>query len=113
MTKTVSAAEAKNRFGAILRAARAGDEIIVARHGKGDVAIISAQSLDELHALRQKEQRAAALRDLAALAKETSERNQDLSEEESIAMAVQIGRELFDALANRGDISGADTRATR
>jgi prevent-host-death family protein len=105
MTRTVSAADAKNHFGEITQAAREGEEIIIARHGKGDVAVISTNDLQELHELREKNARAEALRRLERLAEETSRRNQDLTEEESIELAVQIGRELIDEMTARGDIT--------
>lgn len=107
MSRTVSAAEAKNRFGAILQAAREGEEIIVARHGKGDVAIIPARDLEDLHAFREKQAREDALRRLRELQDEIAEANQDLdmSEEDVEALAEDISREALQRLVDRDEIS--------
>lgn len=107
MARTVSAAEAKNRFGAIMQAARDGDEIIIARHGKGDVAVVSANDLEELHVLRAKERRRNALERLHKLERDISEANRDLdmSDEEIEALAEEISREALQRLVGRGEIT--------
>jgi prevent-host-death family protein len=101
MTKTVSAAEAKNRFGAILEQVREGNEVIIARHGKPEAAFIPVADYYELQEMRKARDRAEALQRLDELEKEISARNQDLSEEESIAMAVRLARELFQDYIDR------------
>lgn len=101
MTRTVSAAEAKNRFAALLEAASQGDEMIITRYGKPEVALISVADYRDLQKYRQAQEEADALQRLDEIEKEIAERNQDLSEEESIAMAVQLSRELFQDFITR------------
>lgn len=59
------------------------------------MALVSIAAYHELQELRRNRDQAEALERLDEIEKEVAERNKDLSEEESIAMAVQLSRELF------------------
>ncbi len=50
--KTASAAEAKARFAELVREAENGASVVITRHGKPVVALVSARDLAELDRLR-------------------------------------------------------------
>jgi prevent-host-death family protein len=52
MGRSVSAAEAKARFAQYLRQAEGGEFIIITRHGKPVVALVKAESAQQLERLR-------------------------------------------------------------
>ena len=51
-TSTVSIAEAKARFSECVRSAEGGDAVLITRHGKPVVAVVSAEDLHHLERLR-------------------------------------------------------------
>ncbi len=56
MAKTVSASEAKNRFGSLLRqVADQGEEVIVERQGKPRAVILSFAEYERIQARREQE----------------------------------------------------------
>lgn len=52
MATTVSAAKAKAEFAECMRRAEAGDPVVITRHGKAVVALVSADRLREVERLR-------------------------------------------------------------
>jgi len=107
MTTAVSANEAKNRFGALLRRVDEGDEVIVESHGKPKAALISYEAFQEVQELREQQRRRDALERLRRLGERAAARNQDLTEEQAIALAVEVGREVNAGLAARASRSAA------
>jgi prevent-host-death family protein len=106
MSKTVSAVDAERRFGELLGyVTEQGDEVIIERHGKPAVVIISASAFEEVEALRDRLRRLEALERLRRLQEEVSARNQDLTEEQAIALSVEIGREALQRLVERGEVT--------
>lgn len=108
MPRTISSNEAKQRWGAVLGyVSDQDDEVIVESHGKPKAVVMSIAAYDELLALREQKRRADALARLRRLNKRIAERNKGTTEteEETIAFAVQLSRELIDDMAARGDIA--------
>ncbi len=106
MPKAVSATEAKNRLGSLLAyVAEQGDDVVVESQGKPKAVLISFAAYRQVQALREQKRRAEALERLRRLQERVSSRNQDLSEEEALALAEQISREAIDRLAARGEIT--------
>ncbi|MBI4520633.1 MAG: type II toxin-antitoxin system Phd/YefM family antitoxin, partial [Gemmatimonadetes bacterium] len=52
MPKTVSVAEAKARFSAVLRSAEGGRPVVITRHGKPVAALVRADELEQIERLR-------------------------------------------------------------
>jgi prevent-host-death family protein len=52
MPRSVSVAEVKAHFSDWVRAAEAGDAVVITRHGKPVVALVPAIELEQLHRLR-------------------------------------------------------------
>lgn len=105
MPKAVSSHEAKNHFGSLLGYVdEHDDEVIVERHGKPRAVLMSMPSYEKVQALREQQRRAEALARLRAIQERASERNQDLTEEQAIALADQLSHELIDDMAARGEI---------
>lgn len=113
MVRMVSASEAKNRFGALLDEVSNGEHVIVTYHGKPEVAFVPIADYEELQSLRRSRDQAEALQRLDNLEQEIRARNQDMSEEDSIAMAVRLSRELFQDYIDRqrGDSEHAHRRS--
>jgi prevent-host-death family protein len=106
MPKAVSTAEAETEIGSLLEyVAEQGDEVIVERHGKPEVVFISAAAYEEVDTLRDRLRRLEALERLRRLQEEVSARNQDLTEEQAIALSVEIGREALQRLVDRGEVT--------
>lgn len=106
MPKTVSAHEAKNRFGSLLGyVSEQGDEVIVERRGEPTAVLMSIAAFEAIQALREEKRRADALAQLRQLHEDIAARNQDLSEEEAIELADRISHELIDRMAERGEIT--------
>lgn len=106
MLKTVSANDAKNRFGSLLaHVSEDGGEVIVERHGRPKAVLISYAAYEEVQGLREQKRRADALAQLRQLQERVSARNQDLTEEEAIAIADQLSHEIIDDMAARGLVS--------
>jgi prevent-host-death family protein len=101
MLKVVSSNEAKQRWGALLRAVGEGDEVVVENHGKPAAVVMSIAAYDELRELREQKRRADIDARIAALERSIGERNQDLSEEEANALAVRAGREIMHEMIDR------------
>ncbi len=96
MSKTVTAHEAQNQFSILLDdVSDGGEEVIVERHGSPRAVLISYDVYQQVQELREKQHRAEAVEELRALQEEISARNQDLTEEESIALAIEVSDEII------------------
>ena len=113
MPKAVSATEAKNRLGALMAwAVEHRDDVIVEAQGKPRAVIMSFADYEVVQALREQARRQAALERLRALRARVSARNQDLTEEQAMALADQMTREAIDSLVRQGKVRFAnDARA--
>src|ERR687885_2716429 len=88
MPRSVSASEAKNRLGSIVGwVVENQDEVIVESHGEPRAVIMSFDEYEKLKALKEQQRRREALNQLRRLKAEVSSRNQDLSEDEAMALA--------------------------
>lgn len=106
MSKTISANEAKNRLGTWIALVNDDDtEVIIERHGKPRAVIMSFESFEAVKALREKQRRAEAVRDLRALREEVSSRNRDLTEEQIEEIANRFSHDVIDDLVADGKIS--------
>ncbi len=100
MSRAVSANEAKNRLGSLLRSVSAeGEEVIVESHGKPKAVLISFEAYEEVLALREQKRRADALAELRALRDEVRARNASMGADEVEALADRVSREIVDDLA--------------
>jgi prevent-host-death family protein len=98
--KTISANDAKQRWGSVMSAVeKDGDRIVVASHGKPKVAVVSVGDLERLEALDARERRENALQRLRALEERIGNRNSDLTDQEIEQLADRASREAFDELA--------------
>ena len=88
MPRTVSATEAKTRFGTIADwAIEENDDVIVESHGEPKVVIIPYAEYQRLSRLSEEARRRDVLERLHGLRATVRERNADLSEEEADALA--------------------------
>lgn len=105
MPRAVSANEAKNRLGSLLRYVSEGDEVIVESHGKPKAVIMSIAAYEEIQTLREQKRRAEALEQLRTLRAEVRVRNQDLTDEHATALAERFSHELLDDRATEGKVT--------
>lgn len=111
MPKAVSATEAKNRLGALMAwAVEHRDDVIVEAQGKPRAVIMSFADYEVVQALREQARRQAALERLRALRTRVSARNQDLTEEQAMALADRFVRETIDEMAVEGTVRFARDR---
>jgi prevent-host-death family protein len=102
---TVSANEAKQRWGAMMTSVNEGDRVIVESHGKPKVAVISVEDLQRLEALEERERREGALRWLQDFEAGYDGRNDDLTEAQIEELADRAAHEIFDELAAEGKLN--------
>jgi prevent-host-death family protein len=105
MPKTVSASEAKNNLGSLLKWVGKDDEsVIVENRGAPAAAIISIAEYEQLQVLKEKARREEALAGLRQLRAQIQERNKDLTLEEADAIADEITRDAINSLIAKGTI---------
>lgn len=92
--RVVSATEAKNRFGAVVKSAWEDvDVVVVENHGEPFAFILSPSEFQRLQAA-EAELRKRTRRDrLDGIMREQAERNRDLTPEEADEMAIRAVRE--------------------
>jgi prevent-host-death family protein len=106
MPRTVSANEAKNRFGSLLGYVNEhDDEVIVESHGKPKAVIMSISAFEEVEALREQKIRSDAIKRLRELRTEVRAQNQDLTAEQAEELADRISHDMIDDLADAGIVS--------
>lgn len=106
MSMTVSANDAKNRFGSLLAHVNdaGGGDVIVERHGHPRAVLISYAAYEEVQSLRQDKRRAAAREMLRQIQAQAEILNHDLTEEESIALAEEISQAALQSMIDRGEV---------
>jgi prevent-host-death family protein len=106
MPRTISASEAKTRFGEMVAWAQNNqDDIIVESRGRPNAVIISFEEYQRILDLRERARREEALARLERLRKRVSDRNQDLTDEDVESIADELSREAVDSLIQKGKIS--------
>ncbi len=109
MPKAVSATEAKNRLGALMRwALDRCDAVIVENHGEPRVVILPFDQYVKLQSLEEERRRQEALATMRRLQADVSACNQDLSEEEIEALADRATRDAIDSLMRQGKVRFAE-----
>jgi prevent-host-death family protein len=97
MHKTVSASEAKTKFGLIVRwTIESNDDVIIESHGKPSVVIMSFEAYQKVLILREEAGRREALTELECLRDSVRARNQDLSETQAMALADRLSRDVIE-----------------
>lgn len=105
MPRTVSASEAKTKFGAIADwATQANDDVIVESHGRPKVVIIPFAEYERVLELRDAFRRREALAKLERLRRRVQARNADLSGEQADALASRLAQDLVERMAEEGQI---------
>lgn len=105
MPRTVSASEAKTRFGEMATWIQENrDDIIVESRGKPNVVIVSFEEYQKILDLRERARREELLSELESLRSEVSARNQDLSEDEALALGELWARETIAEMIREGKI---------
>jgi prevent-host-death family protein len=105
MARTVSATQAKNRFGSIVESvAKCGEEVIVETRGTPTAVIISMSEYADLRALKEKQRRAKILENVRGLRDEVSARNADLTPEQAEELADRFVREVVEDMVREGKI---------
>jgi len=106
MPKTVTATEAKTRFGAMVSwALEEKDDVIVESHGVPKVAIVPYEEYAQIQSWREKERRKRAIAEIEKLRKSVRARNQDLTEEQAIALADRLVRDTIDRMVEDGRVT--------
>ncbi len=106
MPRTISVSEAKNKLSAMLDwAVKNQDGVIIESRGRPKAVILPYAEYETYLALREKEQRRAALLRLEELATVVQARNQDLQPDEAEQLAGEISRETIERLVEAGKVS--------
>jgi prevent-host-death family protein len=107
--KSVSATEAKNRFGSLLADLNKGTSaIVVENHGRPRAVIISPEEWDTLLDARERLRQREAWERIKEIAEEVSARNADLSQEEADALADEIADEAMARVVARARLRWAE-----
>lgn len=105
MPRTVSATEAKNTLGSLIRWVNdCKDDVIVERQGKPYVAIISFAEYEQVKLLREQKRRQEAIATLRALRDKVSARNADMTPEEVDEFANRVRHDVVQGLIDKGTI---------
>lgn len=114
MPRTISASEAKTKFGAIVDwAVETQDDVIVESHGQPRAVIVSYTQYQQILALREQARQQNALQCLRKLRETVRARNQDLDEEQADAIADQISHQVVAKMVAEGKVlyQGSDDDA--
>ena len=103
-TRTVSSNEAKQHWGAMMKAASKGEAVIVESHGKPKAVVISPEAFDELRQARERHRREEAIKWLEEFEASYDGRNDDLTQEQIDELANRAAHEIFDELAAEGKL---------
>lgn len=105
MPRTISASEAKNKFGEVIGwVDEHGDEIIVESRGEPKVVILPYREYEEIKKLREQAHRREALHRLSEIEAGAATRNQDVTEDQSTALADRFSHEFVEDLIDDGTI---------
>lgn len=106
MTKTISATEAKQTFGALIgKVQREGDSIIIENRGEPAAVIISFdefENLLELKAIRRREEAMETLRELRRKLDEAQERESEAFDD---ALIKEISDEVMKGVVSKSSIT--------
>ncbi len=106
MARIVTATEAKNRLGALMsEVIETKEPVIIELRGRPKIAMITTDRLREIERIEWEQRRAKALATLDAIERSYDGRNNDLTEEEAMELAVEVIREV------RAEIAGQQMRA--
>jgi prevent-host-death family protein len=101
-TRTMSSNEAKQNWGQVMAIAdEPGAAIVVESHGKPRVAVIPIEDLENYRKLQKAARREEGLRALREYQAAYDGRNDDLTEDEIMELAVRAGREINRAVGER------------
>lgn len=104
VTRTVSATEAKNRFGAVVKSAREADDVVlVENHGEPYVFMVPPAEFKRLQDADRELQRRNRLERLEEIMQRQAELNKDLSAEEADELAIRAVREYRASQRQRPD----------
>jgi len=105
MAAVVTATEAKNNLGQLLRrVAENGEEIVIERQGRPRAVIISVEDYARYKAAAEQQRRSEALAWLREFEVRQRERNKDLTDDQIEEIADQLTREAIDSLVEKGHI---------
>jgi prevent-host-death family protein len=105
MPKTVTASEAKNRLGAIIRwVVQNHDTVVVENRGEPKVVVMSASDYQEIGAIKEQVRRRQVLARLERLRAEIGRRSPDLSPDEAERLADRLVRDVIEDLVQEGKI---------
>ena len=105
MTKTISATEAKQTFGALIgKVQREGDSIIIENRGEPAAVIISFDEFENLLELKEKHRREEAMAGLRELRAKINARNEDLTGEQADQIADDLVRNAVESMIAEGTI---------
>jgi prevent-host-death family protein len=107
-SKTASASQVQNNFGAIVNQVRRGEvtEVIVENRGEPVAAIVDMEELQAMREFREQEKRKKALQQLREVRAEIQARAKEkLTDKEAMALADRFSRELIDDLAKEGKVT--------
>ena len=102
---TVTATDAKNRFGEMLsRVTKAGEAVIVERQGRPNAALISIEEYRELRELQERRRRQEALLQLEAARRRIAASLGHLTDDEIDQIANEIRHDVHQALIEKGHV---------
>lgn len=105
MPRTVSASQAKTRFGSIIKwAIEAKDNVIIESYGQPKVVIVPFETYQQLIELREKARREQALARLERLREKVRAGNRNLTEEQADSLAARFSRQVIGEMVNEGKI---------
>ena len=109
MPKTVSASEAKTKFGSIVDwSLTYNDDVIVESYGKPRVVIMSFAEYQKVLDLREQARRREALAQMESLREQVRARNQDLDEAQAEALADRFTRDVINEMIEEKKITYQD-----
>ena len=108
MTKTVSATEAKNTFGAILKHLETTNEdVIIENRGVPTAVVVSIDRFREIEEIEERAKRQRTLEEFRKLRAEIARQNEDMSPEEAQEFAKQLSNEIMDNVIAKHQIKAA------
>jgi len=106
MPRTVSASQAKTRFGSIIKwAIDAKDSVIIESYGQPKVVIVPFEAYQQMIELREKARREQALARLERLREEIRAGNRNLTKEQADSLADRFSRKVIEEMVSEGKIS--------
>jgi prevent-host-death family protein len=108
MTKTVSATEAKNTFGAILKHLETTDEdVVIESRGVPTAVVVSIERFREIEELEERAKRQRALEEFRKLRAEIARQNEDMSTAEAQDFAEQLSDEIMENVVAKHPVKAA------